>query len=113
MLAPYWLPSAVPPSAPSADTGLLAGMRFDVRIDTAPDVQFETALTQNLQAEAHLTLRGTPANPGVLGRLNVTEGEIVFFGSKYTIGRGIDCILQSRPKSSRCSTSIWKPRPKA
>jgi translocation and assembly module TamB len=35
-----------------------------------------------------LTLRGTPANPGVLGRVNVTEGEIVFFGSKYTIDRG-------------------------
>jgi len=80
--------SAVPPSAASADTGLLAGMRFDVRIDTAPDIQFESSLTQNLQAEAHLTLRGTPANPGVLGRVSVTEGEIVFFGSKYTIGRG-------------------------
>jgi translocation and assembly module TamB len=80
--------SAVPPSAPSADSGLLAGMRFDVRIDTSPDVQFQTSLTQNLQAEAHLTLRGTPANPGVLGRVNVTEGEIVFFGSKYTIDRG-------------------------
>jgi translocation and assembly module TamB len=80
--------SAAPPSAPSGETGLLAGMRFDVRIDTAPDVQFETSLTQNLQAEAHLTLRGNPANPGVLGRVNVSEGEIVFFGSKYIISRG-------------------------
>ena len=80
--------SAAPPSAPAAETGLLAGMRFDVHIDTSPDVQFQTSLTQNLQAEAHLTLRGTPANPGVLGRVNVTEGEIVFFGSKYTIDRG-------------------------
>ena len=80
--------SAVPPGASSADTGLLAGMRFDVHIDTSPDVQFETSLTQNLQAEAHLTLRGTPANPGVLGRVTVTEGELVFFGSKYTIDQG-------------------------
>jgi translocation and assembly module TamB len=79
--------SAVPPSAPP-ETGLLTGMRFDVRIDTAPDVQFQTSLTQNLQAEAHLTLRGTPADPGLLGRVNVTEGELVFFGSKYTIDQG-------------------------
>jgi translocation and assembly module TamB len=80
--------TAMPPAAPAAQTGILGGMRFDVRIRTAPDVQFETTLAQNLQAEAQLTLRGTPTNPGMLGRVNVTEGEIVFFGYKYTIDQG-------------------------
>ncbi|MFN7998910.1 MAG: translocation/assembly module TamB domain-containing protein [Bryobacteraceae bacterium] len=80
--------TATPPAAPSAQTGILGGMRFDVRIQTAPDVQFETTLAQNLQAEAQLTLRGTPTNPGMLGRVNVTEGEVVFFGYKYTIDQG-------------------------
>jgi translocation and assembly module TamB len=63
-------------------------MRLDVRIDTAPDVQFRTTLTQNLEAEGHLTLRGTPARPGMLGRITVTQGEVVFFGSRYTIDQG-------------------------
>ncbi len=80
--------TAAPPSAPQAKEGILGGMRFDVRIDTAPDVQFQTTLTQNLQAEAHLTLRGTLDSPGMLGRVTVTEGEVVFFGSKYTIDQG-------------------------
>jgi translocation and assembly module TamB len=80
--------AATPPSAPTAPSPFMAGMRLDVRIQTAPDVQFQTSLTQNLQADAHMTLRGTPASPGMLGRISVTEGEIVFFGYKYTINQG-------------------------
>jgi translocation and assembly module TamB len=63
-------------------------MQFDVRILTAPGVEFRTTLTQNLQADANLTLRGTPANPGMIGRVTVTEGEVMFFGNKYTIDQG-------------------------
>ena len=80
--------AASPPSTPTGTGGPLAGMRFDVRIVTAPDAQFRTTLTQNLQADAHLTLLGTPDNPGMLGRVTVTEGDVVFFGSKYTIDEG-------------------------
>jgi translocation and assembly module TamB len=80
--------AATPPPAATASTGVLGGMRFDVRIQTAPDVQFRTTLTQNLQADANLTLRGTPDHPGMLGRVVVTQGDIVFFGSKYTIDQG-------------------------
>jgi translocation and assembly module TamB len=63
-------------------------MRFDVRIMTAPDTQFQTTLTQNLQADAKLTLLGTPDNPGMIGRVAITGGNVVFFGSKYTIDQG-------------------------
>ncbi len=63
-------------------------MRFDIRILTAPNVQFRTTLTQNLQADANLTLLGTPDNPGMMGRVTVTEGDVVFFGNKYTIDQG-------------------------
>jgi translocation and assembly module TamB len=77
-----------PPRAPEAKTGLLGNMRLNIRIDTAPGARFQTALAQNLQAEAHLELRGTPSRPGMLGRVAVTQGEIVFFGSKYTINQG-------------------------
>jgi translocation and assembly module TamB len=80
--------AASPPSSSTGSVGPLAGMRFDVRVVTAPDAQFRTTLTQNLQADAHLTLLGTPDNPGMLGRVTVTEGDVVFFGSKYTIDQG-------------------------
>jgi translocation and assembly module TamB len=80
--------AAAPPSAPTGSGGALAGMRFDVRIMTAPDTQFQTTLAQNLQADANLTLLGTPDNPGMIGRVTITEGVARFFGNKYTIGQG-------------------------
>jgi translocation and assembly module TamB len=80
--------AATPPSANTNSTGLMAGMRFDVRIRTSPDVQFRTSLTQNLQADADLTLRGSPDHPGMLGRLTVNSGNVIFFGATYTVDQG-------------------------
>jgi translocation and assembly module TamB len=77
--------AAPPPSSDAASTGLLGGMRFDVRIQTAPGVQFRTNLSQNLQGDANLSLRGTPQHPGMLGRFAVTSGDVIFFGAKYTV----------------------------
>ena len=80
--------AAAPPSAPTSSGGPLAGMRFDIRIMTVPGTQFQTTLAQNLQADANLTLLGTPDNPGMIGRITITEGVAKFFGNKYTIGQG-------------------------
>jgi len=80
--------AATPPPATTASTGVLAGMRFDVKIQTAPAAQFRTTMTQNLQADVNVTLRGTPDHPGMLGRVVVTQGDVVFFGAKYTIDQG-------------------------
>ena len=63
-------------------------MKLDIRIRTAPDVALQTALAQNLQAEADLTLRGTLTNPGMLGSVSITSGQLVFFGNKYTVNSG-------------------------
>jgi translocation and assembly module TamB len=80
--------SAEPVRTPSAQTGLLANMRFDVEIDTAPDITFQSSLAQGLQAEASLRLRGTGANPSLLGRINITGGQLVFFGTPFTVNQG-------------------------
>ncbi len=80
--------AATPPSAQSGMLGPLAGLRLDVRIVTAPGVQVRTALTENVQVDANLTLLGTLDSPGMLGRVSVTEGDVVFFGSKYTVDTG-------------------------
>ena len=66
----------------------LRNMQFDVRVDTALNAQVTTSLTQNVEAEVNLRLRGTPARPVLLGRTSFTQGEISFFGTKYTIDRG-------------------------
>ena len=80
--------SAEPVQTPSARKGMLGGMSFDVQIETAPDIQLQSSLTENLQAEANLRVRGTASNPAVLGRINITQGKLTFFGTKYTLSQG-------------------------
>jgi translocation and assembly module TamB len=66
----------------------LRGIQFDVRVTSTPNLEVETALTRNIQAEANLRLRGTPDRLVVLGNVTVNSGEIEFFGTKYTVSRG-------------------------
>jgi|CZKS01.1.fsa_nt_gi translocation and assembly module TamB len=66
----------------------LRGIQFDVRITSSRNLEVETALTRNIQADATLRLRGTPERPVVLGNVSVSSGEIEFFGNKYSISRG-------------------------
>ncbi len=46
-------------------------------------------MAQELQAEADLNLVGTLSNPGMTGRMLVTEGDLIFFGNEYTVNRGV------------------------
>ncbi len=80
--------SAEPVRTPSAQTGLVANMHFDVQIESAPDLTFQSSLAQGLQAEASLRLRGTGSNPALLGRINITHGQIVFFGTPFDVNQG-------------------------
>lgn len=78
----------IPVVPPASQSEFLRNLQFDVRIETVPNLQFQTALTSDLQADADLRLRGSAAKPAVLGRIVVSQGEIQFFGNKYTINRG-------------------------
>lgn len=78
--------SAQRPERPSHPQ--LENVRLDVRIRTAPQVRLETSLTRSLQAEADLRLRGTALRPALLGRALISQGEILFFGNRYSIDSG-------------------------
>ncbi|MDQ6704991.1 MAG: translocation/assembly module TamB, partial [Acidobacteriota bacterium] len=80
--------SAAPVQTPSAKNGLFSNMQFNVLIATAPDISFQAAAAEGLQAEANLRLRGTVSNPVLLGRVNITQGDLTFFGNKYVITQG-------------------------
>jgi translocation and assembly module TamB len=79
------LSQSVPAPTPN---DYLRGTHFDVRIRTSPNFQIETSLTRDVEAEAELTLRGTPLRPVVLGTISVNQGEVQFLGTKYIIDRG-------------------------
>ncbi len=80
--------SAQPVQTPTTPNDYLRGMQFDVRIESAPGLQFTTSLTRDIQAEVDLRLRGTPLRPILLGSVVVNQGELQFFGSRYEINRG-------------------------
>jgi translocation and assembly module TamB len=63
-------------------------MRLDIRIVTAPDLRVVSTYTDKLDVTSSLTIRGTAADPGVLGRLNITNGQLEFFGNTYTVNTG-------------------------
>jgi translocation and assembly module TamB len=85
--------TAEPVKAATVQAGLLSKLNLDVQIETAPDVALETSMAQRIQAEANLRLRGTATNPALLGRINITSGELMFFGNKYAITQGAVSFL--------------------
>lgn len=81
--------ASLPPSAPSSPSPLLSNMRLDLRILTAPDLRVVTAYSQKLSLTSNLSMRGTAQDPGVVGSLRITNGELVFFGNTYTVNTGM------------------------
>src|SRR5207249_9947788 len=74
--------------APASPSALLDNMKLDVRVRTSAAMAVQASLAQNLQSEADLRVGGTASQPGVLGRVSITEGDLVFFGSSYTVNSG-------------------------
>lgn len=77
-----------PVDSPSKPSPLLSNMKLDVRVRTATSMAVTASMAQNLQADADLRIRGTASQPGLLGRVTITEGQLVFFNSIYTVNTG-------------------------
>ena len=82
------LAQATPAPAPTAPNEYLQGMRFDVHIESASNLQVETSLTRDVQSEVDLRLRGTPIRPVLQGTVSINQGELQVLGTRYTINRG-------------------------
>ena len=65
----------------------LENMRLDVHIVSTPELRVETSLAK-ISGDADLRIRGTVANPAILGRVNIAEGNVSFNGTKYRLERG-------------------------
>jgi translocation and assembly module TamB len=80
--------AAAPMETPAAPEGLLANMNLDVAVRIESGAVLQSAYTQGLQAQADLKLRGSMLSPGMIGRVNVTQGNLVFFGNRYNVNQG-------------------------
>jgi translocation and assembly module TamB len=59
-----------------------------VHVVSGPDIRFESSSTRNLEAQLDLRVRGTLADPALLGSVNILDGHVTFGGTEYTINRG-------------------------
>lgn len=80
--------SPITTAAAPLDNEFLRNLQFDVRVEAAQNFELATGFTKDVKGEVNLRLRGTPQRPVLLGRIAVTQGEIDFFGSRYTVSRG-------------------------
>ena len=70
-----------PPEAPSNH------IRLNVRVVSSPQLNFQNAFAK-LAGDVDLRLRGTVANPSLLGRVSMTEGAATIAGTRYELERG-------------------------
>ncbi|MGA8865774.1 MAG: translocation/assembly module TamB domain-containing protein, partial [Candidatus Sulfotelmatobacter sp.] len=74
-------------SSITAANSPLYGVKLDLHVQTAPELQMRTAVAR-LSGDADLRLRGSVARPAVLGRADILEGQATFHGTKFTLERG-------------------------
>jgi translocation and assembly module TamB len=77
-------PSASIPPDPNAPS---SHVRLDVHIFSAPQLDFQNSYAQ-LAGSVDLRIRGTVAQPAILGRINVTDGTATFAGTTYQLQHG-------------------------
>jgi translocation and assembly module TamB len=78
--------SKAPPTPPDP-TSWLNNVRLNIKVTSAPDLQVTTSLAK-LSGDVNLNLRGTATRPAILGRINITEGQVSFNGTTYQLDRG-------------------------
>jgi translocation and assembly module TamB len=74
---------SLPPN-PDAPTNRV---RLDIHVTSAPSLDFQNSYAK-LAGDVDLRVRGTIAQPSVLGRITVTEGSATFAGTKYELQHG-------------------------
>ena len=59
-------------------------LHLDVNVVSTNDVNLASSKL-SLQGSANLRVRGTAAEPSVLGRVNLTGGDLIFRGNRYLL----------------------------
>jgi len=74
-------------SAPPDPSSLTNNIQLNVHVTSSPQLDFQNSYAK-LAGTVDLNIRGTVAEPAVLGRIQITEGNATFAGTKYQLQRG-------------------------
>ena len=83
-------------ATPPPSQGFSQNLNLDVGIQTPGGISL-TSRTLSLAGTANLRMRGTAAQPVLLGRLNLSGGDLIFSGNRYKLQGGtVDFTNRSR-----------------
>ncbi len=85
-LSSFFASASAPARIPNPKSPL-NNLHLEVRILSTPELTVQTSLAK-LSGDVDLRLRGTAANPVLLGRANIAEGDVKLAGTKYHLERG-------------------------
>lgn len=74
-------------SAPPDPDSPSSKIRLDVHVTSSPQLDFQNSYAK-LAGSVDLNIRGTIAEPSILGRIQVTDGSATFANTKYQLQRG-------------------------
>ncbi len=74
-------------TVPPPSQGLAQNTKLNIGVQSTGGLN-ATSRTLSLQANANLRVSGTAAQPVVLGRMNVTGGDLIFLGNRYVLQGG-------------------------
>jgi translocation and assembly module TamB len=80
-------PSSMTPTLPPNPEALSNHVRLDIHVVSAPQLDFQNSYAK-LAGDVNLRVRGTIAQPTVLGHISITEGNATFAGTKYELQHG-------------------------
>jgi len=80
-------PAGSGPSVPPNPKSLESHVRLDIHVTSAPQLDFQNSYAK-LAGDVDLRVRGTIAQPSVLGHISITEGSATFAGTKYELQHG-------------------------
>ncbi len=74
-------------SLPPDPNSLSNRVRLDVHVTSSPQLDFQNSYAK-LAGTVDLHVRGTAAEPTILGKIQITDGSATFAGTKYQLQRG-------------------------
>ncbi|MCU1287153.1 MAG: hypothetical protein JWO13_3503 [Acidobacteriales bacterium] len=83
-------------TTPPPSQGFTQNLQLDLALQSVSGVSLSSR-TLSLQAAANLQVRGTAAQPVVLGRVNLNSGDLIFMGNRYVLQGGtVDFVNPAR-----------------
>jgi translocation and assembly module TamB len=73
--------------APPSSQGFAQNTRLNIAISSANNLNL-VSRTLSVDGTANLQVRGTIAQPVILGRVNLTNGDVIFNGNRFTLSGG-------------------------